>query len=59
MHCLEVIIARNERAAAREEAHADTDWDADLAAAICYADPVTDEHSTNYQRAYERARQEG
>jgi hypothetical protein len=34
MHALEVIIARNDRAAGREAAHADNDWNDREASAI-------------------------
>lgn len=37
MHCLEVIIARNDRAAGREAAHADNDWNDREASAILEA----------------------
>ncbi len=55
MHCLEVIVARNERAAAREEAHAANDGDWSLAKQICDAAPVTPQHAA----AYNAARRDG
>jgi hypothetical protein len=55
MHCLEVIVARNERAAAREEAHAVSDGNWDEAARIALANF---DLTNNYMRAYERAREE-
>ncbi len=55
MHCLEVIIARNERAAAREEAHARNDHNTSLERQIADANPVL---TDDYCAAYKRAREE-
>ncbi len=55
MHCLEVIVARNERAAAREEAHAVNDGNHDRAIEIALANPKL---SPNYEAAYHAAREE-
>jgi hypothetical protein len=55
MHSLEVIVARNERAAAREEAHAVNDHNMDRVRRIADANPDT---SDNYRAAYSRAREE-
>lgn len=53
MHCLEVIVARNERAAAREEAHAVNDGNTELAIAIALENPITDNYSAGYHAARE------
>lgn len=51
MSSLEVLVARNERAAAREEAHARLDGNPVLAGAIARANPIT----TSYASAYSAA----
>jgi hypothetical protein len=53
MHCLEVIVARNERAAAREEAHALLDGNNELHRRI--ATNPDNESTVNYVNAYVRA----
>jgi hypothetical protein len=42
MHCLEVIVAKNERAAGREAGHAHNDRNEEHAIAIVDAAPMTD-----------------
>lgn len=56
MHALEVIVARNERAAAREAAHAFNDGDFTLYCAI--RDALEQTTSDNYSAAYVRAKEE-
>ncbi len=55
MHCLEVIVARNERAAAREEAYANNDHDLGRATEIAMANPYI---TLNYARTYTSALKE-
>jgi hypothetical protein len=47
MHALEVIIARNDRAAGREAAHADNDWNDRECAAIHEAQAEQDGDKDN------------
>lgn len=56
MHCLEVIVARNERAAGRELGHADNDHDFSKATQILDASPV--HLSSEFIAAYWAAREE-
>ena len=61
MHCLEVIIARNERAAGREEAHAVNDGNLTLAQSICDTDAraLGESHSAAHRAGYIAGRKEG
>lgn len=57
MHCLEVIVARNERAAARAEGHASNDGNWQRAFDIARATPMS-ALTPNYVDAYSKAREE-
>lgn len=61
MHSLEVIIARNDRAAGREAGHADNDWNDRLASEIQAAQHEQDKDTDNAEfiTGYLRGRQEG
>jgi hypothetical protein len=58
VHSLEVIVARNERAVAREEAHAFNDHDFNRVQAIQRAEGHEDDSHVGYTEAYLRAREE-
>jgi hypothetical protein len=56
MHCLEVIIERNDYAAGREEAHAVNDGDRDKLARIVLANPLP---SAAYVNGFDAGKLEG
>lgn len=58
MHCLEVIVERNEQAAAREQAHARNEGNLALAGRIATANALTYWTKT-YRAAYDAAIKEG